>query len=330
MKGKFLITGGAGYVGSHLVAELLDRGADCVVFDNLSTGHAAAVLRGAKLVVGDLADVEMIDRTLADGPWAAVFHFASLSLVGESMREPLRYLRENIDNGIRLIESCLRHGVRQFVLSSTAALFGRAEHVPIDEDAAIDPGSAYGESKWALERALLWADRVHGLRSASLRYFNAAGCDPAGRIGEDHKPETHLVPLVVDAALARRPEIQIFGQDYPTPDGTCIRDYVHVSDLADAHLRALNRLEHGSVRFNLCTGAGHSVLDVVRAVERVSGRRVPLRTAQRRPGDPAILVACPARIVQETGWKPRFSALDHLIETAINWRVAHPCGYGDR
>ncbi len=327
MKGKFLITGGAGYVGSHLAAELLDRGADCVVLDNLSTGHAEAVLPGAKLVVGDLADPEVLERTLADGPWAAVFHFASLSLVGESMREPLRYLRENIGNGVQLIESCLRHGVQRFVLSSTAALFGKAERVAIDEDAPIDPASAYGESKWALERALLWADRVHGLRSACLRYFNAAGCDPAGRLGEDHDPETHLIPLVVDAALGRRPEIAIFGQDYATPDGSCIRDYIHVTDLADAHLRALNQLDHGSVRYNLGTGTGHSVLDVIRAVERVSGQRVPVRTAERRPGDPPILVASSARITHETGWKPRFSDLDRLIETTLSWRAAHPRGF---
>ncbi|HXZ45829.1 MAG TPA: UDP-glucose 4-epimerase GalE, partial [Pseudolabrys sp.] len=282
MKGKYLITGGAGYVGSHLVAELLDRGAECVVLDNLSTGHAGAVLPGAKLVVGELADSEVLERTLADGPWAAVFHFAGLSLVGESMDNPLRYLRENIGNGVRLIESCLRHGVARFVLSSTAALFGNVEQMPIDETAAVDPGSAYGESKWALERALLWADRVHGLRSACLRYFNAAGCDPAGRLGEDHRPETHLIPLVVDAALGRRPEIAVFGQDYATPDGSCIRDYIHVSDLADAHIRALGRLERGSAHYNLGTGTGHSVLEVIRAVERVSGRRVPFRIAERR------------------------------------------------
>jgi UDP-glucose 4-epimerase len=327
MKGKYLITGGAGYVGSHLVAELLERGADCVVLDNLSTGHAEAVLPGAKLVVGDLCDSEILERTLSDGPWTAVFHFASLSLVGDSMREPLRYLRENIGNGVGLIESCLRHGVERFVLSSTAALFGNPERNPIDEDAPIDPGSAYGEGKWALERALLWADRVHGLRSACLRYFNAAGSDPAGRLGEDHDPETHLIPLVVDTALGRRPDIAIFGQDYPTPDGSCIRDFVHVSDLADAHIRALNRLERGSVRYNLGTGTGHSVLEVIRAVERVSGRQVPVRIAERRPGDPAILVASSARIAHETGWSPRFGDLDRLIETTFNWRAAHPHGF---
>jgi UDP-glucose 4-epimerase len=327
MKGRYLVTGGAGYVGSHLVAMLVDRGADCVVLDNLSTGHAQAVLPGATLVTGDLADPEILERTLSSGPWTAVFHFASLSLVGDSMREPLRYLRDNIGNGLGLIEACLRHDVRRFVLSSTAALFGSAETIPIDENAAIDPGSAYGESKWALERALLWADRVHGLRSACLRYFNAAGCDPLGRLGEDHNPETHLIPLVVDAALGRRPDIAVFGQDYATPDGSCIRDYVHVSDLADAHIRVLDRLERGSVRYNLGSGKGCSVLEVIRAVERIGGRRVPTRRAERRPGDPPILVASSAQIARDTGWNPQFSDLDRLIETTLNWRLAHPRGF---
>jgi len=191
----------------------------------------------------------------------------------------------------------------------------------------VVPGSPYGESKWALERALLWADRIHGMRSAALRYFNAAGADPAGRLGEDHRPETHLIPLVIDAALGRRDAITIFGTDYDTPDGTCIRDYVHVTDLADAHLRALDRLAEGSVVYNLGNGTGHSVQDVIRAVERVGGRRVPVRPAGRRPGDPAILIAASGRIAQETGWAPRFGALDAIVETALAWRSAHPHGY---
>lgn len=329
MKPRYLVTGGAGYVGSHLVAELLKRGADCVVLDNLSTGHAGAVLPGARLVVGDLADAGIVEAVLADGPWSAVFHFASLSLVGDSMREPLRYLRENIGNGLQLIEACLRHGVKKFVLSSTAALFGSAGRDPIAEDSPIEPGSPYGESKWALERALSWAGQVYDLRSASLRYFNAAGCEPEGRLGEDHDPETHLIPLVIDAALGRRPDVAVFGNDYSTPDGSCLRDYIHVCDLADAHLRALDRLEHGSVRYNLGTGRAHSVLEVIRAVERVGGLRVPMRLAARRPGDPAVLVASSALIAHETGWIPRLSDLDQLIETTFNWRKAHPRGFDD-
>lgn len=328
MTERYLVTGGAGYIGSHLVAALQDRGAQCVVLDNLSTGHAVAVASGARLITGDLADTALLDRVLAEGPWSAVFHLAALSVVGDSMREPLRYLRQNIDNGLRLIEACIAHGVHRFVFSSTAALFGDAGDKPITEDSPIAPGSSYGESKWAVERALGWAEQVHGMRSACLRYFNAAGCDPAGRLGEDHDPETHLIPLAIDAALGRRPELAVFGTDYPTPDGSCIRDYVHVTDLADAHIRVLARLDRGSVRYNLGTGRGHSVLDVVKVVERVSGRKVPLRMAGRRAGDPAMLVASPDLFVGETGWSPRFGALDQLIETALNWRKSHPDGYG--
>ena len=209
-------------------------------------------------------------RVLADGPWHAVFHFASLSQVGESMRLPFRYLIDNGVNGMRLIEACVRHGIMRFVLSSTAALYGTPKIVPIPEDAPLDPESPYGDSKWILERALHWAERVHGLRYASLRYFNAAGADPAGRYGEDHRPETHLVPLVIDAALGRSGELDVYGDDYATPDGTCLRDYVHVTDLADAHLLALDRLERGSITVNLGSGIGHSVLQVIDAVERVS------------------------------------------------------------
>jgi UDP-glucose 4-epimerase len=325
---RYLVTGGAGFVGSHIVAALLERGDDCVVLDNLRTGHAAAVLPSARLVRGDLANAADIDAALAQGPWDAVFHFASLSLVGDSMREPMQYLAENGGNGIRLIDACIRHGVRRFVLSSTAALFGLPDRIPIDETAHVEPGSPYGESKWMLERALLWADRIHGLRSAILRYFNAAGADPQGRLGEDHRPETHLIPLVIDAALGRRPDIAVFGTDYATPDGTCVRDYIHVTDLADAHLRALARLEEGSVTYNLGSSHGHSVLEVIRSVERVSGRKVPVRFADRRPGDPPVLVAASGLIARETGWSPRFAELDDIVKTALAWREKHPDGYG--
>ncbi|HEY1933487.1 MAG TPA: UDP-glucose 4-epimerase GalE [Acetobacteraceae bacterium] len=326
MAQRFLVTGGAGYVGSHLVAALLDRGDDVVVLDSLRSGHSAAVLPGARLVEADLADAAAVDAVLADGKWDAVFHFASLSLVGESMRLPFRYLAENGINAIRLIDACVRHGVGRFVLSSTANLFGTPETMPIQETARIEPGSPYGESKWMIERALLWADRIHGLRSACLRYFNAAGADPAGRLGEDHDPETHLIPLVIDAALGRRPAVEVFGTDYPTPDGTCIRDYVHVTDLADAHLLALATLEEGSVTWNLGNGAGHSVLEVIGAVERVAGRRVPHRLGDRRPGDPAVLVAGADRALH-AGWQPKFAALDEIVRTALAWREAHAEGY---
>ena len=275
-RSRYLVTGGAGFVGSHVVAALLDRGAEVVVLDNLRQGHRAAVLPGARLVVGDLADPAAADAVLADGPWDAVLHFAALSLVGESMAQPYRYLLGNAVAGIQLIEACVRHGVRRFVLSSTANLFGQPDEVPIAEDARVDPGSPYGESKWMIERALHWADRIHGLRSAALRYFNAAGADPAGRLGEDHDPETHLIPLAIDAALGRRPPLAVFGTDYPTPDGTCVRDYVHVTDLADAHLRVLEVLEARSATYNIGTGTGASVRGIVDAVGRIAGRPVPM------------------------------------------------------
>jgi len=326
---RFLVTGGAGFVGSHVVLALSERGDEVVVFDNLRTGHRAAVPVGVRLVAADLADAAAVDTVLGDGKWDAVLHFAALSLVGESMREPFRYLLDNVTNGIRLIDACVRHGVPRFVLSSTAALFGTPEGVPIAEDALIDPGSPYGESKLMLERTLLWAERVHGLRSACLRYFNAAGADPAGRLGEDHRPETHLIPLAIDAAFGRRPGLDVFGQDYPTPDGTCIRDYVHVTDLADGHLRALERLQGTSVTYNLGNGQGYSVLQVIDAVADITGRAVPTVMAPRRAGDPPVLVASADRIRRETGWAPRFASLHDIVRTAVGWREAHPQGYPD-
>lgn len=329
MARRFLVTGGAGYVGSHLVAALAERGESVVVLDNLLTGHRQAVPAGVQLVVADLADTGTVDALLADGPWDAVFHFASLSQVGESMRLPFRYLIDNGVNGMRLIEACVRHRVGRFVLSSTAALFGTPRSVPIPEDAPLAPESPYGDSKWFLERTLHWAARVHGLRYASLRYFNAAGADPAGRYGEDHRPESHLVPLVIDAALGRRPPLDVYGNDYPTSDGTCVRDYVHVTDLADAHMLALDYLERDSITVNLGNGTGHSVLQVIDAVQRVSERKVPYQFCPRRPGDPAVLVASSERAQRELGWRPRFADLEDIVRTALCWREAHPHGYVD-
>ncbi len=327
---RYLVTGGAGYVGSHAVLALCDRGDDVTVLDDFSLGHPAAVPDGVGLIEGSLADAALVDRALAAGPYDGVLHFASLSLVGESMQRPMHYLMENAGHGMRLIDACVRHGVGRFVLSSTAALFGQAGLEPIDEAAPVQPGSPYGESKAMLERALFWADRIHGLRYACLRYFNAAGADPGGRAGEDHQPETHLIPLVIDAALGRRPELVVFGDDYDTPDGTCIRDYVHVADLASAHLLALDQLEHASVTYNLGNGSGHSVLEVIRSVERVSGRPVPYRIDARRPGDPQRLVASSDKLRRQTGWTPRFAELDAIVATALAWREARPHGYGNR
>jgi UDP-glucose 4-epimerase len=325
---RYLVTGGAGFVGSHVVLALLDRGHDVVVYDNLSQGHRAAVPAAVPLVEGDLADTRQLGNVLADGPWDGVLHFAALSLVGESMKQPFRYILENATNGIRLIEACVEHGIKRFVLSSTANLYGSAGDEPIREDTIIDPGSPYGQSKLMIEQALRWADACFNLRSACLRYFNAAGADELGRAGEDHDPETHLIPLVIDAALGRRPEIAIFGTDYPTPDGTCIRDYIHVADLADAHIRALGMLDSRSVTYNLGTGKGNSVLEVIRSVERIGGRKIPVRFAGRRAGDPAVLVAASDLIQQETGWRSHYTTIDGIVWTAWAWREAHPHGYG--
>ena len=326
---RYLVTGGAGYVGSHLVLALLQRGGHVVVVDDLRQGHRAAVPPEARVLVQDIGDHEAMEAVLADGPWEAVFHFAALSLVGESMRDPMRYLMENASSGLRLIDGCVRHGVKRFVLSSTANLFGEPDEVPISEHAPLRPSSPYGESKLMLERALFWADQVHGLRSACLRYFNAAGADPAGRLGEDHDPETHLIPIAIDAALGRRPPLTVFGTDYPTKDGTCVRDYVHVTDLADAHWLALQQLDGRSVTYNLGNGSGHSVRDVIESVGRVLGRAVPATYGARRPGDPAVLVASSSLIKAETGWTPKHAELDEIVRTAAAWRLAHPDGYGD-
>jgi UDP-glucose 4-epimerase len=245
------------------------------------------------------------------------------------MRMPMRYLLDNAANGIRLIDACVRHGVGQFVLSSTAALFNLDSDAPIPEDAPIDPQSAYGDSKWMIERALRWAGEVHGLRYACLRYFNAAGADPAGRLGEDHRPESHLIPLVIDAALGRRAALDVFGDNYPTADGTCIRDYVHVSDLASAHLLAVEAMDRGSsVVWNLGNGAGHSVRQVIASVERVSRLKVPYQVVGRRAGDAAVLVASSDR-AQQAGWRPAHGDLDDIVRTAFEWRKSHPDGYGD-
>ncbi len=330
MSQRFLVTGGAGYIGSHLVDRLTRDGAEVVVVDDLRFGHRAALGPEVRLVEASLDESAALDAVLAEGPWHGVFHFAGLSSVGESMQHPIHYLMQNVGAGLALIDSCVRHGVERFVLSSTANLFGRQESMPMDEDAHVAPNSPYGESKRMLEQALHWAKEIHGLRSACLRFFNAAGADPAGRLGEDHDPETHLIPLVIDAALGRRDMLTVNGNDYPTPDGTCLRDYVHVSDLADAHLHALRRLDQGSVTYNLGNGTGHSVMEVIAAVEAVSGLKVPVRFGPRRPGDPAVLVAGSDRIRWETGWKPRFNTLEDIVRTAYAWRVAHPRGYDDR
>src|SRR5690349_10789086 len=327
MSSPVFVTGGAGYVGSHVVHELIERGFAVTVFDNFQQGHRAAVPTAARLIEGDLRDRDAIRGALAGQRFDAVLHFASNSLVGESMHKPELYLGDNVVAARNLIDAAVAAGVPRFVLSSTANLFGTPDRIPIDEDTTIDPGSPYGESKFFIERLLHWADRIHGLRSACLRYFNAAGAHPDGHLGEDHTPETHLIPLVLDAAAGRRSHIEVFGEDYPTPDGTCLRDYVHVCDLADAHIRVLDRLEHGSCRYNVGSGRGYSVREVIDAARRVTGLEIPVRIGPRRPGDPAILVASSERLRRDTGWAPRFADLDTIVATAWAWRRRNPRGY---
>ncbi len=326
----FMVTGGAGYIGSHLVKLLHKRGDKVVVVDNLRQGHRAAVPADVRLVQADLADRAALDEVFGSERFDVVFHFAALSLVGESMREPLRYCRENLSNAMNLAEAAMGGGCLRFVLSSTAAVFNPpTDNSAIADDAVPDPPNAYGESKLMIERALSWADQAHGMRFAALRYFNAAGCDPDGDLGEDHTPETHLIPLAIDATLGRRPKLSVFGGDYPTRDGTAVRDYIHVSDLAAAHVAVLDRLEHGSCRYNLGTGQGTTVREILEAIRRISGREVPHEAAPRRAGDPAVLVASSDRFTADTGWQPRWRRLDDLVATAWNWRSNHPNGYGD-
>jgi UDP-glucose 4-epimerase len=327
---RFLVTGGAGYVGSHVVLALLDAGHEVVVLDDLSTGHRGAVAPGAEFVHAQLAERRRVEEVFAAWKFEAVFHMAALSLVGDSMKDPLRYCRENVNNSLLLAETAARAGCRKFVLSSTAAVFGVPQAVPITEEAPTTPVNPYGLSKLMVEQALAWAEGAHGLRSAALRYFNAAGADPLGRAGEDHEPETHLIPRAILATLGELPPLHVFGTDYATKDGTAVRDYVHVMDLAAAHIAVLPRLDQGSVRYNIGNGAGHSVREVMAAVERISGRAVPHENGPRRAGDPPALVASSARLRAETGWAPRFAALDDIVRTAWNWHAAHPKGYRAR
>ena len=322
---KVLVTGGAGYVGSVAVEALLAEGAQVVVLDDLSEGHRAAVHPDAAFVQTSLTDRGLLAEVFARHRPDAVMHFAARSLVGESMERPLLYLRDNVVCGLNLLEATVEAGVRRFILSSTAALFGAPERVPIDEDERITPGSPYGEGKQTLERALFWLERTSGLRYATLRYFNAAGASPTR--GEDHRPETHLVPIVLQVALGRRDRISIFGDDYVTPDGTCVRDYIHVVDLASAHLLALKALDGGSRVYNLGSGLGFSVLEVVEAARRVTGHPIPAGVVARRPGDPPTLVASSDRIRQELGWRPRFADLESIVRSAWDWHRANPLGY---
>ena len=324
MSQAVLVTGGAGYIGSHACKALAGAGFQPVVFDNLSRGHREAV-RWGPLVEGDLADRQRLCAALIEHKVEAVMHFAAYAYVGESVTDPALYYRNNLGGTLSLLEAMREAGIGEIVFSSTCATYGIPDGVPIREDAPQRPVNPYGETKLAIERALHWYAAAYGLRSVSLRYFNAAGADPEGEIGEHHEPETHLVPLVLQAALGQRPHIEIYGTDYPTPDGTAIRDYVHVCDLAIAHLRALERLRGGggSAAVNLGTGQGHSVREVIAAAELASGRKVPARAAPRRPGDPPALVADPSLAGEILGWHPQHSDLDTIIRTSLAWHTRH-------
>jgi UDP-glucose 4-epimerase len=324
-----LVTGGAGYIGSHTVLALARAGRPALVLDDLSTGHRGAVPPGAPLIEGSLADRALLADLFGRHQIGAILHFAARSIVGDSMRDPVTYLRDNSVEFLNLIEVAASHGAPPLVLSSTAALFGRPDRDPIDEECRIEPGNPYGESKLYAERALHWAEKAYGLRSIALRYFNAAGADASGGIGEDHRPETHLIPRLLDVALGRAEKATIFGADYPTPDGTCIRDYIHVSDLATAHLLSLDALLAGGASdvFNLGSGLGFSVAEVLASVRRVTGHPVPAETAPRRPGDPARLVASSAKAERILGWRRDFLDLDAIVASAWKWRKAHPDGF---
>lgn len=323
---RILVTGGAGYIGSVTTQALLQRGHDVVVLDDLRTGHRAAVAGGAAFVEADVADEPVVQRVVEDHGCEAIVHFAASSLVGESMDRPLAYFGNNTVGTLRMLSAAVPAGVRHVVLSSTAAVYGTPASVPIAESAEVHPESVYGESKYLIERALAWLSKTVGLGWTALRYFNAAGAT-AG-LGEDHRPESHLVPIVLQVAAGRRDAVTVYGTDYDTPDGTAVRDYVHVSDLARAHVLAVEASVPGrGATYNLGSGRGYSVAEVVDACRRVTGREIPTQIGPRRWGDPPRLVADPARAVADLGWTARQSALDEIVATAWRWHQAHPDGY---
>lgn len=324
-----LVTGGAGYIGSVVVDTLVKSGHRVVVYDNLSKGHRAAVSHEAQLVVGDIGDRAALTAVFQDGQFDGVMHFAASIEAGESMLVPEQFFRNNTANALTLLELVLEHRVPRFVFSSTAALFGNPGRTPIEESDPLQPTNAYGESKLLVERVLEWFHRIHALRYASLRYFNAAGATDT--LGEDHHPESHLIPIVLQVAAGKRDSIAIYGTDYPTSDGTCVRDYIHVSDLAAAHLLAFERLgkdeQPERLIYNLGSGRGFSVREVIAAAEKVTGKKIPVKDSPRRPGDPATLVASSQKIQKELGWQPKYADLAEIILSAWRWRSAHPEGY---
>ncbi len=322
---KILVVGGAGYIGSVCAELLLERGHGVTIFDNLSEGHRRALDPRAAFVEGDLVDRQLIEKTLSKQQPDAVMHFAANALVGESMRNPSKYFRNNIANGLNLLDAMISAGVEKIIFSSTCAIFGPPERVPIDETMTPRPINPYGESKLAFEKILRWYGEIHGLKFVSLRYFNAAGA--SAKFGEDHRVETHLIPNVLKVALGQKPTVEIFGTDYETPDGTCIRDYIHIVDLARAHILALNATKGDF--YNLGTGGGASVRDVIDSCRKITGRNIDIVEKPRRPGDPPRLIASSEKIKRELGWQPQFQSLDAIIESAWKWHQKFPRGYED-
>ena len=327
---SILVTGGAGYIGSHCVAALIDRGVDVVVVDDLSKGHKEA-LKGGRFYLGSVADKEFLSSVFEKESIEAVIHFAAYSLVGESMQIPEQYFRNNVTAGLTLIETMIQYKVPYLVFSSTAATFGEPENIPIVETDRQVPTNPYGESKLIVEHMLRWCDQAHGLKYCALRYFNVAGARADGTIGEDHRPESHLIPLILQVAQGKRDKLSLFGTDYPTKDGTCVRDYIHVEDLIDAHMLALDYLRAGnpSTAFNLGNGQGFSNREIIEAARRVTGHPIPVSEEGRRPGDPATLIASSQKAMDVLGWKPKYTNVEDIITTAWKWHSTHPNGYGD-
>lgn len=326
-----LVCGGAGYIGSHTVFELIDRGEEVIIVDNFQTGHKGAVHPKAKLYEGDIRDKEFLDRVLSENHIEAVIHFAAHSLVGESMTNPLKYYDNNFYGTQVLLEAMNRHGVNKIVFSSTAAVYGEPENLPIVETDRTEPTNPYGETKLAMEKMFKWADRAHGIKYISLRYFNVAGARKGGEIGEDHNPETHLIPLILQVPLGKREHISIFGDDYDTLDGTCVRDYIHITDLANAHILALEKLRKDSESsiYNLGNGEGFSVKEMIEGARRITGHPIPAKTSERRPGDPAKLIASSAKAKKELGWKVKFTNVEDIIKSAWIWHQNKPNGFED-
>lgn len=323
-----LVTGGLGYVGSHSVKQLVERGEEVIVLDNLLFGHREAAC-GSQVVIGDIGDRDLLRNLFSNNKIDAVMHFAALADVPESVADPRKYYDVNISKSLAMLDVMLEHDVKMMIFSSSAATFGEPKVVPIPEDHPKDPTNPYGRSKLMLEEILREYEHAYGLRAISLRYFNASGADPSGEIGEDHTPEHHLVPIVLQVALGQREKVNVYGTDWPTRDGTCVRDYVHVTDLAQAHLRGLDALRkgHATAEYNLGNGSGYTVMEVIRTVEEVTERKINSVSAERRPGDPAVLVASSEKIVRDLGWDPQFPELRTIIETAWKWHSTHPYGY---